>query len=171
MQGLRQFATFSTVGLLLGTLLFAASLTPSLLPRPLYAQGVVSGLSFTAGYALGVAGHWVWAYLHLPEPGPRLGRIVTWVAALLCGLIAVAFLWQASAWQNSVRELMGMDEVRGIRPLTIALLSLLVFSALLLLARLFRRTFHFSPLGCSAISRAGSPTSSAWWRRRRCSGR
>src|SRR5262245_39558585 len=37
--------SFSTCGLLLGTLFFAASLTPSLLPRSYLTQGVLSGLS------------------------------------------------------------------------------------------------------------------------------
>jgi uncharacterized membrane protein len=41
------------VGLLVGTVLFAFSLTPSLLPRPFFIQGILSGLSFSAGYGLG----------------------------------------------------------------------------------------------------------------------
>ncbi|PKM34718.1 MAG: hypothetical protein CVV06_20115, partial [Gammaproteobacteria bacterium HGW-Gammaproteobacteria-10] len=43
---------FSIPGLLLATLFFAFSLTPSLVPRSFLFQGVISGLSFTAGYAL-----------------------------------------------------------------------------------------------------------------------
>ena len=43
------------VGLLVGTVFFAFSLTPSLLPRPFFIQGILSGLSFSAGYGLGVA--------------------------------------------------------------------------------------------------------------------
>lgn len=140
MQVLRRF---STVGLLIGTLFFAFSLTPSLLPRPFVVQGVISGLSFAAGYALGCLGHWLWAYLELPEPGPRVERIVKLVAAVVCAVIAAGFLRQASEWQNSVRVLMEMDEVSGIRPFSIALIALLLFVFLLLLARLFRRTFRF----------------------------
>lgn len=140
MQLLRQL---SVTGLLLGTLLFAASLTPSLLPRPIYAQGIVSGLSFSAGYALGVAGHWLWAYLHMPEPRPRMVLAIKLVATVVCSAVAIAFLWQASEWQNSVRELMEMDEVRGTRPFTIGLVTLAVFAVLLLIVRLFKRTFRF----------------------------
>lgn len=133
----------SATGLLLGTLLFAASLTPSLLPRPIHAQGIVSGLSFSAGYFLGVAGHWLWAYLHLAEPGPRLALAIKLVASAVCSAVAIAFLWQASEWQNSVRALMEMDEVEGSRPFTIALITLAVFAGLLLVARLFKHTFRF----------------------------
>lgn len=134
---------FSTAGLLLGTLLFAFSLTPSLLPRPTYAQGIVSGLSFSAGYALGFIAHWLWDYLQLPRPGRRTERTIKLTAAGICTLIAAIFLWRASAWQNSLRALMDMEEASGIRPLSIALIALAVFALLLLLVRLFRLTFRF----------------------------
>src|SRR5690606_33521265 len=62
----------SGVGLLLGTFFFAASLTPSLIPRTYVMQGLLAGVSFAAGYGLGVAWRWLWAYLELPEPGAHL---------------------------------------------------------------------------------------------------
>lgn len=137
----RIFGQFSTVGLLLGTLFFAFSLTPSLLPRPYLIQGVISGFSFTAGYALGFAGQWLWAYLELPTPRARLVNAVKLLAALVCVGIAGHFLAQAPEWQNSVRTLMGVEPVSGIRAYSIALIALLLFVGLLLLARLFQRTF------------------------------
>ncbi|WP_290794715.1 alpha/beta-hydrolase family protein [Halomonas sp.] len=133
---------FSVTGLLVGTLLFAFSLTPSLLPRPWLVQGVISGLSFAAGYGLGVGGHWLWHYLELPEPGPRLLRRIKLVASVFCLLAAGVFLWRASGWQESIRTLMEMEPVDGIRPIRVALVATPVFIAVLLLARLFRRTFR-----------------------------
>ncbi|SDL35692.1 Uncharacterized membrane protein [Franzmannia pantelleriensis] len=140
MQVLRQF---SALGLLLGTLLFAFSLTPSLLPRTFVVQGVISGLSFSAGYALGVMARWLWAYLELPVPGPRGSLSIKRIAAGVCVVIAGAFLWRASDWQDSVRVLMEMEPTTGTRPLSVALIALVIFALLLLLARLFRRTFRF----------------------------
>src|ERR1700730_5405245 len=55
--------SFSTCGLLLGMLFFAASLTPTLLPRSFLTQGVLSGCSLAAGYGIGVFGRWLWAYM------------------------------------------------------------------------------------------------------------
>jgi len=133
----------SIVGLLIGTLFFAFSLTPSLLPRPPVAQGLISGVSFSAGYALGVFGCWLWSYLELPIPGPRMESGIKWIATAGCVILAVVFLWQATEWQNSVRTLMAMEEAGGVQPLTVALMTLLVFALLLLLARLFHRTFLF----------------------------
>ncbi|MCG6113495.1 MAG: hypothetical protein MEQ74_15320, partial [Paracoccus sp.] len=52
----------SVLGIILGLLFFAASLTSSLLPRGPSVQGALSGASFAAGYALGVFIGWLWAY-------------------------------------------------------------------------------------------------------------
>lgn len=113
----RIWQTFSVVGLCLGTLFFAASLTPSLLPRGYFVQGVLSGVSLALGYGLGVFAVWLWRYLELPEPrqSPRLyGK---WAMALLCVAVAMLFLWKAAFWQNSIRDLMGSPRsTQRIRP-------------------------------------------------------
>jgi uncharacterized membrane protein len=51
---------FSGPGLLVAAFLFALSLTPSLLPRGALFQGIVSGVTMTIGYGIGVAGQWLW---------------------------------------------------------------------------------------------------------------
>lgn len=134
---------FSTVGLLVGTLLFACSLTPSLLPRSVAFQGVVSGLSLTLGYTIGRSGAWLWSYLEIPLPEERRRRIVTLIVAVICGIIAIAFLARATAWQNSVRDIMGLDDVNGVRPFRVGLIALLVFGVLYLVGWQFRRTAAF----------------------------
>jgi uncharacterized membrane protein len=131
----------STAGLLLGTLFFAFSLSPSLLPRPFLFQGIVSGLSLTAGYALGAAGLRLWSYLELPVPGERVERIVKLAATAFCTVVAAAFLWRASEWQNTLRTMMGMEEAGGVQHFSVALVALFVFGAALLIAWLFRRIF------------------------------
>lgn len=132
----------SSFGLLLGTLFFAFSLTPSLLPRPSPVQGVLSGLSFAAGYGLGIATIVVWRYLQLPVAKGRAMIAAKIVTTGLCMTIAVSFLWQASQWQNSLRALMGMEEPPGAHPILIGFVALIVFTVLLGLARLFRWVFH-----------------------------
>jgi len=142
-HGLRLVRQFSTVGLLLGTIFFAFSLTPSLLPRPFMIQGVISGLSFTAGYALGFSARWLWSYMALPFPGPRLNLAMKAAATAICSVVAATFLWQASEWQNALRSLMDMEPAGGVQHFSVALVALLVFSAWVLLARLFWFTFQF----------------------------
>jgi uncharacterized membrane protein len=132
----------SMVGLMVGTIFLSVSLSPSLLPRPMVVQGVLSGVSFAIGYGLGVAGLALWKYLQLPLPDGRVTRAFTIGGAALCVLIAVSFLWQASTWQNSLRAMMGMEQIAGLRLAIVGPLAALVFAVLLGLARIFRRTFR-----------------------------
>lgn len=136
----------SVVGLLLGTVFLSVSLAPSLLPRPPVIQGLLAGVSFAIGYGLGVAGMALWGFLQLPVAGPRLKRLITHFAAVLCGLIAISFLWQASTWQNALRAMMGMDESVGLQPLAVGPVAVITFVVLLIIARLFRRVFRFLSL-------------------------
>ena len=70
---LRRFLrSLSFLGVVLGLLFCAASLTPSLLPRPFPVQGVLSGLVFAVGYSLGWLTRWTWVYLGLPVLPDRL---------------------------------------------------------------------------------------------------
>lgn len=133
-------ASLSIPGLLLGTLFFAASLTPSLLPRGWVMQGILSGLSLSAGYAIGVLDRWLWGYFELPLPEARFQRWLLWGAGAVCALVALGFLWQASSWQDSVRALMELDPVESTRPIQVGLLALVIFILLLGLARFFYLT-------------------------------
>jgi uncharacterized membrane protein len=132
----------SSTGLLVGTLFFAASLTPSLLPRDYLMQGVLSGCSFGAGYGIGSFGRWLWAYLELPELRGRRRRVVTAMVAGLSGAVVFAYLWLASEWQNSLRALMDLAPVDTVQPLRVGLLSFAIFAGLMAIARLFKLTNH-----------------------------
>jgi uncharacterized membrane protein len=139
----RFWRSFSAAGLLVGTLFFAASLTPSLIPRTVTTQGVLAGCSLAAGYGIGIFGRWLWAYLELPAPRASVSRIAKLVAAVICICVAVAFLWRATEWQNSIRTLMGLEPVDSIYPTVVAPIALLTFAVLLVLARIFQLTFLF----------------------------
>lgn len=132
----------STIGLIVGTLFFAASLSPSLVPRTWTMQGVLSGLSLAAGYAAGVALRWCWSYLELPVPSRRVQRVLLALAAVACLIVAVTFLRQASDWQNSIRVLMDMETVDTARPFRVALLALPLFAGILMFSRAFLFTFR-----------------------------
>ncbi|WP_099865860.1 alpha/beta hydrolase [Pararhizobium haloflavum] len=128
--------SFSVTGLLLGTLFFAASLTPSLLPRTDLLQGVLSGCSFAAGYGVGVAARFAWDIIQLPVPPRRWKQRLRLVAAAACLSTAAAFLLQASEWQNDIRALMDLEPVAQSRPLQIGALAIAVFAVIVLLTRL-----------------------------------
>ncbi len=133
----RLLRSLSPVGLILGTLFFAMSLTPSLVPRPFVMQGLLSGVALAAGYGIGVLGRWLWHYLELPVLHGRSRWVLKGLLGLFCLGVAIAFLLQASAWQNALRALMQVPPVDTSRPLSVGLLACAVFAVLLALARLF----------------------------------
>ncbi len=129
--------SLSGIGLFLGTLFFAASLTPSLVPRSTAVQGVLAGACFAIGYGFGVSWRWLWAYLELPEPQNRWRFRANAAMAVACLGVAGWFLWQSAAWQNSVRAAVGMERVAGTHAVTVCAIAVATFALLLGLGRLF----------------------------------
>lgn len=134
--------SLSGTGLLLGTLFFAASLTPTLVPRTYITQGLLGGCVFAVGYGMGVFWRWLWSYIELPTLRERKLRIANLVIAFLCAATAAAFLWRAAGWQNSIRTLMELDPVTSGHPIRVSAVAAATFLVLLGLARLFALVFH-----------------------------
>ena len=131
--------SLSAGGLVVGTLFFVASLTPTLIPRTYLTQGVLSGACFAAGYGIGVAWRWLWAYMELPEPRERLLLALKFAVAAVCAVVAIIFLWRAAGWQNSIRKLMQLEPVPSAHPLEVCVIAIVTFLVLIALARLFKR--------------------------------
>lgn len=130
------------LGLMLGTLFFAASLTPSLVPRPPLIQGALGGFVFAAGYGLGILLREIWRWLELPVAPPAIRRMLRIVAVIGCALAAgLALLWSAG-WENRLRALMDMEPIDNAGQITIAATALAVFLVLVLLARLIGLSFR-----------------------------
>ena len=127
--------SLSGVGIALGTLFFAAALTPSLIPRTYLMQGVLGGIAFGSGYGIGVLWRWLWHYLELPEPRARLRRRVNLIVGIVCLTAAIIALYLAAGWQNSVRAVMGMEPVPSAYPASVSALAIISFLVLLILAR------------------------------------
>ena len=134
-----QLASLSGVGLALGTLLFAAALTPTLVPRSYLAQGALAGICFAIGYGLGVSSRQLWRYVQLPEPSERLRRPANAAILVLSVLIALWFLWKAADWQNSVRAVFSLPLLPSSHPTKLCLVALATFVLVLVIARLFKR--------------------------------
>jgi len=129
--------SFSVVGLLLGTLFFAVSLTPSLLPRTYVTQGILSGVAMACGYGLGVALAALWRWFELPV---MRGPVRLWlrvVAGALCAIVVLVFLWRAAEWQNSIRTLMDLPPIETAHPFYVGAIALGIFLLLLAVGKLF----------------------------------
>lgn len=134
--------SFSAVGLIIGALFFAASLTPSLIPRTYLTQGALAGVAFAAGYGVGVLLDGLWEYMELPRGGLRWRRGTVLLAAAAAVVIVGTFLARSAAWQNSIRERVDMEPVTEAHGVEVAAIALAVSVVLILLARLFRSVFR-----------------------------
>jgi uncharacterized membrane protein len=139
----RQMQSLCGVGIVLGTLFFAASLTPTLVPRSYLTQGVLAGTCFAIGYLAGISWRWLWHYLELPEPSARIRSTTIALVTLASLLVVITFLWRAAEWQNSIRAAMGLPPVETAHPLKVSAIALITFVALLALARLFGLVTRF----------------------------
>ncbi len=125
-------------GTLLATLFACASLTPSLLPRTWLYQGVMGAVTGILGYAAG-AGLGALGRAVIPYRPPERWRRIAWQVLLgVCAGLIVVSLSYSLDWQRDLRALMGMDtEIAWFPPLILGV-TLSLFAAALLTARLVR---------------------------------
>lgn len=127
----RSIWRLSGPGILVAALFFAASLTPSLIPREPLLQGALSGVSAAFGYAIAALLVWLWRLLRLPEPEASVARQGNLLLILLALAVSGYALFRAADWQNATRRLMDLDPVTTAHPLILAPVTLAVFVLLL----------------------------------------
>ncbi|GEB52123.1 alpha/beta hydrolase [Streptomyces cacaoi] len=128
------------------TLFFWVSLTPSLVPRPWFLQGVIGGINAALGYAIGALLDWLVRAALRPLrrrrpglfPGAR-ARARAWLAyyALSIGLTIAALSWSADA-QRTLRRLQEMPETLTWHSMMIALMAMAICAVLVAAARAVR---------------------------------
>lgn len=139
----RYWNSFSFVGLVFATLFFAASVTPSLLPRNFVVQGLLSGFALAVGYGVGILAVWLWQFWELPKPGVGLERISKRVSAVSTALVFGWFLRQMTFWQNSIRQLMEMEPLQSAYPYRTALIAIVVGAVLIAIVRMLLKFGSF----------------------------
>ena len=131
----------SLFALALGLTFFAASLTPSLIPRGWILQGVLAGLVMALGYMIGRFLVSIWRGLQIPEPH---GKKAFWAHGIIlaAALALLAFcLYMAADWQNSVRTRVDMEPIESGSVFGILALGLGVFLILFLVGAAFQFGF------------------------------
>ncbi|MCP2295876.1 putative membrane protein [Nocardia amikacinitolerans] len=108
------------VGLVVATLFFCWSLTPSLLPRDWLFQGLVSGVNAAIGYGVGCLldlAYRKWIAPRVKPPAALAQRLPSWLGGavktlvvLACVVVAIVMLVQSARWQREITALMGMDK-------------------------------------------------------------
>ncbi|MGY3339782.1 putative membrane protein [Streptomyces filamentosus] len=124
--------------LCLATAFFWSSLSPSLVPRPWYLQGIVGGITAAIGYALGSTLAWLFRALVRRRPGEPV-RTRCWQAYWLLAPLATLWLVSESArTQRRLRVLQDLPPSLTWHTPMIALIALALLALALLLARLVR---------------------------------
>ncbi len=135
--------SFSFTGLLSATLFFAASVTPSLVPRHYLAQGILSGIALAVGYSVGIFAVGLWKFLELPILADRIDRIAKRSCTVAAILIFVWFSWHMTFWQNSIRELMEMAPLQSVSTYRICAIAVALAAVLIALVRAMISLCHW----------------------------
>ena len=134
--------SFSVPCLLLGLMFFAASLTPSLIPRGPEVQGILGGLVTALGYLAGQIVALLWHAADLPRLSGRPARLLTWIAAAVIGVAFLWFLGSSLKWQNDLRAKMGMEPADALRLARMTVIAAATFAAAFLSGRLVASFFR-----------------------------
>lgn len=135
--------SLSTPCLLLGLLFFAASLTPSLVPRGPAVQGVLGGLVTALGYLTGQVVALLWRAIDLPRLSGRPAQLLTWIISALVLAFFLAVLGFSLTWQNDLRRKMGMELQDGLGLTTIVISAIATLAVAFLLGRVIAWLFRF----------------------------
>src|SRR3954469_8403475 len=95
-------------GLAGGLVFFCLSLLPSLLPRGVILQGVISGVTAVIGYGIGSGVSAGGGKVREDDPVASFKRIAWWGLLAAAVVLIPVFLLLGRSWQNDVRDLMGM---------------------------------------------------------------
>ncbi|WP_225727771.1 MULTISPECIES: alpha/beta-hydrolase family protein [unclassified Nocardia] len=136
------------VGLVVATVFFALSVTPSLVPRDWLFQGLISGINAALGYGLGCVLEWLfrlWVRPRIKWAGPsvRIRDAIKSAILFLSALTAAAMLVQSARWQREITALMGMTGTTTPAYLRTGLLSVAVGMAVIAVYRTLREIILF----------------------------
>ena len=163
--------SFAAVGLVLGLYFFAISLTPSLLPRAGYVQGINSGVAFMVGYGIGTGVYAIYRFLNIPRATGRARVILILVALTLIGVQAGIAIWAYVGWQNQVRLNFGMEPLSPLVWPVIVVVAGAVAAVLLIIARSLRTVFRWAddlldrwlPRRLAVLTAAVLLVAALWW--------
>lgn len=129
--------------ILMGVLLFAASLTPSLIPREPMVQGILGGLLIALGYLLGKTFGLIWQAADMPRLQGRPARLLDMVLAVTAVILMVWTVTFNLSWQNDLRNKMEMEPAEAQYLATILISALLTFAVIFIIGILVRELFRW----------------------------
>ncbi|TQC49544.1 hypothetical protein EEB14_08825 [Rhodococcus sp. WS4] len=126
-------------GLVIAVLFVWLSLTPTLLPRGPFFQGLVTGVSAAVGYAIGFLGSKLVRYLVRREAPAHVKIMVRRVAAAIGLVGTVAMLVWFGNWQSQLREIMSAAPFPWTGYLVMVIVAVLIFVLFVAVPRVLLR--------------------------------
>ena len=132
-EGVRRYCkTLHSVGLSFGLVFFVLSMSPSLLPRAWYLQGVATGISVATGYGIGVTVAWMIRKCGVEPTWSDRTKKTGWIVLAVVAVILVPlFLILGSWWQQIIRDLVEAPRANRANYLLVLLISVVVWFILL----------------------------------------
>ena len=128
---MRQLTSIISIpALSLGLLFFAGSLTPSLIPRDAFVQGILGGIVMATGYLLVRISGLIWSAAEMPLPTGKSARVLQVLyfgsSLIIAGIAVVNTL----TWQNDLRMKMGIKETDALHLVALLGATFLTFLCL-----------------------------------------
>lgn len=134
---------FSIPCLLLGLLFFAASLTPSLIPRDPATQGVLGGIVIAVGYLVGRIIGLIWQAADLPKLEGKLSLAFRLVMSVAVLAFAGWTMTSSLKWQNELRGKMGMEPTDALHLVQIIAIAAVTFAGAFIAGALIAAFFDW----------------------------
>lgn len=136
-------------GLVFAVIFLCLSLTPSLLPRTWAVQGIVTGISMSIGYGIGLVVSATYRWLAEHEFSKKI-KVIVWRAVIVISpILILAFMLLGRFWQNDVRHAVGAEYIDGLYMSLVLIVAAVIFVILIscakfavFVARRFKRLFH-----------------------------
>ncbi len=130
------FGSLNYLGLIFAVIFFTFSVLPSLLPRPWLYQGVISGISISIGYGIGVLASKLIRFIFKKELSQKFKKRAWRFLYFLGPIIVIIYLYLGSIWQREVHQLVGEFFPENYYFTRILLLTFFVSILLLMVGRL-----------------------------------
>ncbi|MGW0176033.1 alpha/beta hydrolase [Rhodococcus sp. NPDC003322] len=154
----RYLGRLHPVGLATALLFFTWSMSPSLLPRAWYLQGLATGISVAIGYGIGCLAAWLVRGCGVsPAWSPRTRRIGWWLLGAAAVITVPVLLVLGGVWQNQVRDLVSVEHTESGHALFVFVVAVVVWFVLLSAARGIRAgTIRMSRFARRYVPRAAA---------------
>ena len=134
---------FNYGGIIVGVFAIFCSLLPSLLPRPWFIQGFISGLSAALGYGLGLALSATYRWLVQKELGRIVKKRAWFFLKIAAPIVILVSLTLGRVWQNQVRQVIGTEKIGLLYSLLAIVASVFFFVIFIFIGTFTQKTGAF----------------------------